>query len=134
MIPTVLYFIYLLENREPFAQKVLDYIVKGLDEQAEFYTSAITDAEFLVKPYREANNTVIETYWNLMRRLHFTSKQIDSAVADQAARLRAKYKALKLGDALQLAASIKCACTEFFTNDVQLKQISEVNVIFMGEL
>ena len=126
-------FIYLLENREPYAQKVLDYIVKGLDEQAEFYTSTITDAEFLVHPYRNNDYTVIEAYWSFMSRLHFSRRTIDGIVADRAARIRAVHKSIKLGDALQLASSIECGCTEFFTNDEQLKQVDEANVIYMGE-
>jgi predicted nucleic acid-binding protein len=59
---------------------------------------------------------------------------MDGIVADRAARVRAMHKSVKLGDALQLAASIECGCTEFFTNDEQLKQVEEANVVCLGEL
>ena len=36
--------IYLVENQQPYADKVLDFIVQGLDDKSEFYTSTITDA------------------------------------------------------------------------------------------
>ena len=127
-------FIYLLENYEPYAQKVLEFVACGMDNEAEFYTSTITDVEFLVKPYKENNYVVINAYWTFLNRLHFTHRAIDSNVSDRAARLRAKYKGVKLGDALQLAASIECGCTDFFTNDVQLKQVTEANVVYMGSL
>ena len=127
-------FIYLLENRDPYAQKVQKFIVQGLDDNAEFYTSTISDAEFLVKPYKENNYSAINAYRNFISRLHFTHRTIDSTVSDRAARLRAAYKDIKLGDALQLASSIECGCTDFFTNDVQLKQITEANVVYMGDL
>ncbi len=127
-------FIYLLEDREPYAQKVLEYVVKGMDDNAEFYTSTISDAEFLVKPYKEQDYIVINAYWNFMNCLHFTHRAIDSVVSDRAARLRALYKGVKLGDALQLAASIECGCTDFFTNDERLKQVVEANVVYMGDL
>ena len=54
--------IYLVENQQPYADKVLDFIVKGLDEKSEFYTSTITDSEFLVKPYSKNDLQSIELY------------------------------------------------------------------------
>ena len=48
--------------------------------------------------------------------------------------LRADYHDIKLGDALQIAASLDCNCDVFFTNDKQLKQVSEVQVVYLGDL
>ena len=33
-----------------------------------------------------------------------------------------------------MAASIECGCDTFFTNDKQLKQVTEANVIYIGDL
>ena len=69
-----------------------------------------------------------------MKRLNVTRIPIGNAIAETAARLRAKYDGVKLGDALQLAASIDCGCDEFFTNDKRLKQVTEANIVYLGDL
>ena len=55
-------------------------------------------------------------------------------MAKKSAELRAKYKDIKLADALQLAAAIEYGCDAFFTNDKQLKQVSEINVVYLAGL
>lgn len=49
-------------------------------------------------------------------------------------KIRADYPAIKLGDALQIATSLDCNCDVFFTNDKQLKQVTEANVLYLGDL
>lgn len=60
--------------------------------------------------------------------------RISAGVAGGAAFVRAKYQSIKLADALQIAASLECNCDVFFTNDKQLKQITEIKVVYLGEL
>jgi predicted nucleic acid-binding protein len=48
----------------------------------------------------------------------------------QAAKLRAKYKGLKMPDAIQLATAKYISCKEFITNDKQLKNVEEMKVLF----
>ena len=55
-------------------------------------------------------------------------------MAEKSAELRAKYKDIKLADALQLAAAIEYGCDAFFTNDKQSKQVSEINVVNLADL
>ena len=45
--------------------------------------------------------------------------------------LRGEYR--ENGDSIQFATSIDCGCDCFYTNDYQLKQVTEANVIYMGE-
>ena len=54
--------IYLVSQQEPFHSKVLHYLSSLIDDNAEFYTSTITDAEFLVKPFSDNNITEIQLY------------------------------------------------------------------------
>ena len=41
---------------------------------------------------------------------------------------------IKLPYALKLTAGIKCACDVFLTNDKQLRQVQEANVLYLGDL
>ncbi len=126
--------IYLVAQQEPFYSKVVKFMSDCIADDAEFFTSTITDAEFLIKPFEEKNNEQVKKYKNCLDKLEFVKCFISEQIAEKAAKIRANYHDIKLGDALQLAASIDCNCDVFFTNDKQLKQVTEANVVYLGEL
>ncbi len=105
-----------------------------ITDNAEFYTSTITDAEFLVKPFEDNDNVQVEKYRTYLKKLEFVKCFISEQIGINAAKIRADYHDIKLGDALQIAASLDCNCDVFFTNDKQLKQVSEVQVVYLGDL
>lgn len=126
--------IYLVGGQEPYHSKVLKFLSDCIDENAEFYTSTITDAEFLVKPLVDNNIEQVEKYKTCLKQLDFLKNFISEQVAVKAAQIRAKYQTIKLADALQLASSIDCNCDVFLTNDKQLKQVLEAKVLYLGDL
>ena len=126
--------IYFVSGYEPYYSKVFDFFTECIENDVEFYTSTITDAEFLSKPFRDGNFDVVERYRIWLRKLDFLKCFITEQVAEKAAFVRAKYQSIKLADALQIAASLECNCDVFFTNDKQLKQITEIKVVYLGEL
>lgn len=126
--------IYLIGGQEPFYTKVLHFMKDCILRDAEFYTSTVTDAEFLVKPFADKNSEDVAKYKSFLKKLRFLKCYINEQIAEKAAKIRADYPDIKLGDALQLASSIDCGCDVFFTNDKQLKQVSEANVLFLGDL
>ena len=126
--------IYLIGGQEPFYSKVQHFMKDCILRDAEFYTSTITDAEFLVKPSADKNSEAVEKYKSFLKKLSFLKCYINEQIAEKAAKIRADYPEIKLGDALQLASSIDCGCDVFFTNDKQLKQVLEANVLFLGDL
>ena len=127
-------FIYLLGEIEPYYNKVTKILSDSIKEDCEFYTSTITDAEILSKLYLDSDFENIEKYKKYLEKLEFLKCYINENVAQKAAELRAKYNSIKLPDALQLAAAIECACNVFLTNDKQLKQVQEANVLYLGDL
>ena len=124
--------IYLLNNVQPYSQLVRNFLVSHKD--TEFYTSTITDVEFLVMPYREHDFATVRSYVNFVKSLNILKCFVTDKIADRAARIRSEFSGIKLGDSLQLAASIECNCTCFLTNDAQLRQVAEANVVYIGEL
>ena len=105
-----------------------------INVEAVFYTSTITDAEFLVKPISDANFEQVNAYSLFLKRLGFLKCCITEKIAETSAKLRAKYKGIKLADALQLASAIEHDCDSFLTNDKQLKQVEELNIIYLSDL
>lgn len=126
--------IYLIGGQEPFYSKVLYFMKDYILKDAEFYTSTITDAEFLVKPFVDNNSEDVEKYKLFLKKLGFLRCYINEQIAEKAAQIRANYPDIKLGDALQLASSIDCGCDVFLTNDKQLKQVAEAHVLYLGDL
>ena len=126
--------IYFLGQQEPFYSKVVKFMSDCIADDAEFYTSTVTDAEFLVKPFEDNDEQQVEKYKDYLKSLEFLKCFINEQVGERAARIRADYPEIKLGDALQIAASIECGCDIFFTNDKQLKQVTEANVVYLGDL
>lgn len=126
--------IYLVGEQEPYHSKVLKFLSDCINEDAEFYTSTITDAEIFVKPFAEKNIEQVEKYKNCLNQLDFLKCFISEQVAEKAARIRADYPNVKLADALQLASSIDCNCDVFLTNDKQLKQVAQAKVLCLEDL
>ena len=126
--------VYLVGEQEPFYSKTLKFMADHISKNSEFYTSTITDAEFLVRPLSENDTEQIYRYREFLKKLNFLKCFVNEQISEKAAILRAKYKDIKLPDALQLAASLVCGCDIFLTNDKQLKQVEEVNVVYLDEL
>jgi predicted nucleic acid-binding protein len=102
--------------------------------QLRAVTSPISLAECLIHPIQQSNLAAINTFTNLITfGANTTFVSIGEAVARTAAELRVKYK-FKLPDSLQLAVAIESGCESFLTNDHQLSQVSEIDVIVVDDL
>lgn len=104
-----------------------------LNEEIQFVTSAVTVEEFLVFPYRNNDNSAIESFWTFINEGNINVLEIDNAVAVEAAKIRAEYRHIKTADALQLAAAICGGCDLFLTNDKQLKQFDKIQCTTVEE-
>lgn len=125
-------FIYLLQNHPDFAQKVEDYMADH--EGAAWVTSALTIAEYGVKPARAGDAEAIAQLDNFLAEVPFEVEAITSDIAHFSVRLRAKYTSLRALDGLQLAAALEAGCTEFLTNDKKLRNIDELTIIIVSDL
>ena len=126
--------IYYLETHTDYSDIVVNFIIKHKALDAEFYTSAITNAEYLYKPFREHRLDLIRLYSEFLSIYNFRVSPITESIALKSAQMRSKYSGLKLPDALQLATSIECQCNAFLTNDEQLSQVVEANVLCLNRL
>ena len=126
--------IYFLDDEKPFSDKVATFIC-GHQNKDDFYlTSTITDAEYLVFPYKNQNSDKIKAYEAFLLDFSFQIVEPNRVITKQAAKLRAKYRDIKGMDSIHLATSIYFNCDIFLTNDIQLRQVKEVNVLLVDDL
>jgi predicted nucleic acid-binding protein len=126
--------IYFIEGNSPFQEKLKE--IFDLNERGyfTFITSSITLLEVLVKPLRDRENKLAESYKDiLLNAAGIEMIEVTNSIAIKAAELRAKY-GLKTPDAIQLATAIEYNADYFLTNDLRLKLVDEVQCIALNEL
>lgn len=123
--------IYILDRVEPYRVAAMEVIRECLLSGARFFTSTVTNMEYLVLPLRERSSVKIAAFETFKRLLGVDVIPIDDAVSFGAARIRADYPSIKGMDALQIAASVSASCDAFITNDRRLSCVSEINPVFL---
>lgn len=124
--------IYFLERIEPQFNIVRDIIYRHIENDAEFFTSTVTNMEYLVLPLREHAAIKISNFEAFKRLLKIRVLPVDDVISTRAAHIKADYAGIKGMDAVHIATCICANCDAFITNDKQLKQISEINSIFLS--
>ena len=126
--------IYYFDAHPSYARKVYQFLVFNKMNGCDYCTSVITNAEFLCKPLACFDFDKIQEYDRFIQDFGFSVVPITDPIAWRAAQIRVKYKGIKLPDAVQLAAAIEHRCDTFLTNDAQLKQVKEANVLCLDDL
>jgi predicted nucleic acid-binding protein len=94
----------------------------------------MTVAEILTKPFTDKNFSLAdEIKFTLNSFASLSIVSVDEKLAEAAALLRARY-AIRLPDALQIAAAIQGDATLFLTNDTRVKKVDAVQVVVLSEL
>lgn len=124
--------VYYLECNEVFYTKVKNFWKEH--EYSDYITSAVTVTEYLTYPYQNHNEKQINAFYTFVDGMGIEIREIDKAIAEKAAQIRAEYTSFKTMDALQLATACLSGCDLFLTNDKQLKQFREIACITVEEL
>ena len=125
--------IYFIEDVTPYAD-LLNPVFDRLESHAlGAVTSTITLAEILTKPLVDKNFTLVDEIKFTIKAFSTLSMvAIDEKLAEAAALIRARY-AIRLADALQIAAAIQGEATLFITNDRRLKKVDGVEVLVLAD-
>lgn len=126
--------IYFLDKSPLCYEKIRDFLYNNINDSNQFYISVLTDMEYLVYPYKNADYQKINQYRAFISDLDFKKIDISSEICDFAARLRAEYDFLKQMDALHLSCCKFFNCDLFFTNDKQLLKVKEINSLLVENL
>jgi len=135
--PTKIFFdtapiIYYIEDNQTFASKVEKLLEKF--EKQKLMINSIVYTELCIKPKRENNKQLIFLFDDFLNNLRFEILTIDKKCAIIAIDLMAKYQQIKTVDAIHIASAIAHNCDTFVTNDKQLKQIKEINILVLSEI
>ncbi len=127
----VIYYIEAHPSYGPLMKEAFDHLQSS---GQIIYTSTITITEVLPRPVSLNNNTLVEKFLEFFNRgKNINLLEISSPIAEQAGRLRGKYKSLKTMDAIQIAAALHSGSDAFLTNDIKLKQVKEIKIIVLND-
>lgn len=126
--------IYYLEHNALYMNKIKDFFELCLNNNIQIVTSTITIEEYLVFPYASGKMEFADNFKRFIAYMNIEVINIDSEIAEQAAKIRSQYKYFKAMDSLQIAAAIASKCDMFFTNDKQLRQEKELPCMTMDDL
>ncbi|MBP7866121.1 MAG: PIN domain-containing protein [Acidobacteria bacterium] len=126
--------IYALEGFPDYSG-VLTALFQAVDQELlRAFTSELTIAEVLVKPFIDRNREREHAYLELFDGsgpLHV--EPVTRSILIEAARLRALHP-LRLPDEIHLATAFFSECSFFITNDFRINPVSGLDVIRLSEL
>jgi predicted nucleic acid-binding protein len=100
----------------------------------EVLTSELTLMETLVVPIRKSDTFLVDAYEQLLRSPQIQLIPISQTILKEAARLRATTPSLRTPDAIHVATAIASGCTQFLTNDRQLRIVTDLPVVILDEV
>jgi predicted nucleic acid-binding protein len=126
--------VYYIEATPEFITLVDPVFARLNVEQFQAIVSPVTLAECLVLPRRLKQFQLEQAFVNFLTNTEgIEFVVLDAAIGQIAADLRVQYN-LKLPDALQVATAISAGCGGFLTNDGQLRRVTELQVMVIGEM
>jgi predicted nucleic acid-binding protein len=100
----------------------------------EVMTSELTLMETLVMPIRNSDTFLVDAYERLLRSPQIQLIPISQTILKEAARLRATTPSLRTPDAIHVATATTSSCTQFLTNDRQLRVVPSLPVVILDEV
>jgi len=127
-------FIYFIEAHPQYGPLVRDIINTIDKKKTRIFSSVITIAEVLPKPIQLGKKELASKFVEFLKKgENLTLIPISVEIAERAGQLRGKYPKLKALDAIQLAAALVNKADAFLTNDVNLKQITEIKILVLKD-
>ena len=126
--------IYTIEVNPNYWQLLQPLWQKFQAGQIELLTSELTLMESLVIPFRQSNVDLIDTYEQLLLSSVLQLIPISQTILKEAARLRATTPSLRTPDAIHAATAIASGCTQFLTNDRQLRIVTGLPIVILDEV
>jgi predicted nucleic acid-binding protein len=123
-------FIYHLDAHPQYGS-VSGEVFVWIERRGRAVTSTITMTELLVYPYRKDDIDSVNSIYALTSTYpNLSWVPVTLALADNAARLRAKY-GLRTPDALQVATAIAGSATGFIGNDRAFQRVTELEILLL---
>lgn len=128
--PPVIYFI---EEQAEFLPLVVPLFLAIATGAKQGVSSYLTLMELLVQPFRKGRDDLVRLYRTaILDQPHFRLVGLERAVAEEAARIRAKYN-FRVADAIQLATALLERADAFVTNDHRLRSYRELAMVILDD-
>lgn len=126
--------IYFIEQNPTYLEVVRAFF-RAMDQgYLRVVTSTLTLTEVLVYPLRLGNRELAEQYQNILfAQENLTTFSVSPEVAELAAQLRASWN-LRTPDAIQMATAIRGGAAFFFTNDMRLPTVPNLEIIVLDAI
>ncbi len=125
--------IYFIEENPDYIETVTIFFEAMDRDEFLVVTSTVTLLEVLVHPLRSNNSTLATEYRDILLNSKLTTLEVSSAIAEQAAQLRAAHN-IRTPDAIQISAALDAGATHFFTNDIKLPEIPSIQILSIDAL
>lgn len=126
--------IYFTEQNGAYLEMVDPFFEALGKGELQVVTSVMTLLEVLVRPFRDGNLTLAQTYREfLLNTTDVAIYDVSQEIAEEAARLRALYK-VRTPDSVQLATAIHEKATFFLTNDIVLASLPDIKILVLDDL
>lgn len=127
-------FIYLMEKHPKYFNVVSQLFNAVENGKVYAVSSVLLITEVLTKPIKDGNKGLADRYLAFVSTFpNLGLREIDKNIAFQAAKLRARY-GFKTPDALFLATALEEKAEVFFTNDIRLQGIENIEIIHLNDL
>jgi predicted nucleic acid-binding protein len=121
--------IYVLDGHPTLAEPFMELFAAIEAGRNQAVISAITIAEVLSGPLKLGREALAERYKQVLTASPgWSVMDVDSEVAESAARLRARY-GLRLPDAIQLATAIRSGSSALVTHDRDFSKVREIPIV-----
>ena len=125
--------IYFIEENPVYIETVRVFFEAMNRGDFSVVTSTVTLLEVLVHPLRTNNRELAAEYRDILLNSELLTLEVSSAIAEQAANLRAAYN-IRTPDAIQISAALTAGATHFFTNDIRLPKIPSIQILSLDSL
>lgn len=124
--------IYFMERHPDFYQVVLPFFEALERGEFKVLTSTITITEVLTHPLRHGWARLVDVYREFFAN-YLPVISVTPEIAETAAQLRADH-GLCTPDVIEVATAINRGSTTFFTNDVRLTRIKQLEILTLSDL
>ncbi len=125
--------IYLIEENPTYIETVRLFFEAMDRGNFLVVTSTVTLLEVLVHPLRSNNKELAAEYRDILLNSKLATLEVSSAIAEQAAQLRAAHN-IRTPDAIQISAALEAGATHFLTNDIKLPDIPAIQILSLDSL
>ncbi len=127
--------IYYVERNSTYVDTVRPFFDALTAGEFRVETSALTLAEVLVLPLRRREAALVERYRDILLNTPMLAiRPVSREIAEGAAAIRAAYRRVRTPDAVQLATALSGGAEFFLTNDADIPDLPDLQMLRVDEL